>query len=151
MRARGGGKIVEISSVLGFVGLPYSAVYVASKHAVNGLVKSLRLRAPRDGGEGLGGLPGTNRERVRRAGAGVDEPKGPIPRGAATDKVVRAIVRGWAAGRRSSAQRRRVGGRDAGALAPRARSTGDAALGGDVIPGRDQSSGHGAGPNPSAP
>src|SRR5262249_14506698 len=42
MVARGAGQILQISSVLGFVGIAESAVYVASKHAVNGLVKSLR-------------------------------------------------------------------------------------------------------------
>jgi uncharacterized protein len=42
MRARGRGEIVEVSSVLGTFGIPYSAVYVASKHAVDGLVKSVR-------------------------------------------------------------------------------------------------------------
>ncbi|MBV8312879.1 MAG: SDR family NAD(P)-dependent oxidoreductase [Planctomycetaceae bacterium] len=41
MRVRHSGQILQISSFLGFVGIPYSAVYVASKHAVNGLVKSL--------------------------------------------------------------------------------------------------------------
>jgi short-subunit dehydrogenase len=42
MKARGGGQVVQISSTLGFLGLPYSAAYVATKHAVNGLVKSVR-------------------------------------------------------------------------------------------------------------
>src|SRR5262249_16689309 len=42
MSSRGGGQILEISSVLGFVGMPYSACYAATKHAVNGLVKSVR-------------------------------------------------------------------------------------------------------------
>lgn len=42
MTARGSGQILQISSALGFVGIPYSATYVATKHAVNGLVKSLR-------------------------------------------------------------------------------------------------------------
>ena len=42
MRARGRGEIVEVSSVLGTFGIPYSAAYVASKHAVDGLVKSVR-------------------------------------------------------------------------------------------------------------
>ncbi len=42
MRRRGHGEIVEVSSVLGTFGIPYSAVYVASKHAVDGLVKSVR-------------------------------------------------------------------------------------------------------------
>ncbi len=42
MRGRGRGEIVEVSSVLGTFGIPYSAAYVASKHAVDGLVKSVR-------------------------------------------------------------------------------------------------------------
>jgi short-subunit dehydrogenase len=42
MTARRAGQIVQVSSILGFIGLPYSATYVATKHAVNGLVKSLR-------------------------------------------------------------------------------------------------------------
>ena len=42
MRARGRGEVVEVSSVLGTFGNPYSAAYVVSKHAVDGLVKSVR-------------------------------------------------------------------------------------------------------------
>jgi uncharacterized protein len=42
MRERGSGEIVQVSSVLGTFGIPYSAAYVASKHAVDGLVKSVR-------------------------------------------------------------------------------------------------------------
>ena len=36
MRARGRGRIINISSVLGFIPAPYMAVYAASKHAVEG-------------------------------------------------------------------------------------------------------------------
>ena len=39
MKARKSGQIVEVSSILGTFGIPYSAAYVASKHAVVGLVK----------------------------------------------------------------------------------------------------------------
>ena len=42
MKSKRSGQILQISSVLGFIGVADSAVYVASKHAVNGLVKSLR-------------------------------------------------------------------------------------------------------------
>ena len=42
MKSKRSGQILQISSVLGFIGMADSAVYVASKHAVNGLVKSLR-------------------------------------------------------------------------------------------------------------
>ena len=40
MLEQGGGKIVNVSSVAGLRGLPNSAVYSASKHAVVGLTKS---------------------------------------------------------------------------------------------------------------
>ena len=41
MRAQGRGRIINISSVLGFVPQPYMAAYVASKHAVEGYSESL--------------------------------------------------------------------------------------------------------------
>lgn len=42
-RERGGGVLINISSVLGRVGAPYLSAYVASKHAIFGLSESLRL------------------------------------------------------------------------------------------------------------
>ncbi|MBV6854112.1 oxidoreductase [Xanthomonas euvesicatoria] len=41
MRARGQGRIVNVSSVLGFLPAPYMGVYAASKHAVEGLSETL--------------------------------------------------------------------------------------------------------------
>ena len=41
MRAQGHGRIINISSVAGFVPQPYMAVYVASKHAVEGFSESV--------------------------------------------------------------------------------------------------------------
>jgi short-subunit dehydrogenase len=41
MRARGRGRIINISSVLGFIPAPYMAVYAASKHAVEAYSESL--------------------------------------------------------------------------------------------------------------
>lgn len=41
MRAQGRGRIINISSVLGFIPQPYMAVYAASKHAVEGYSESL--------------------------------------------------------------------------------------------------------------
>lgn len=43
MLKRGGGAIVNSSSVAGHVGFPEVSIYVASKHAVEGLTKSLAL------------------------------------------------------------------------------------------------------------
>ena len=41
MRQQRGGRIINITSIAGMVGLPYMALYNASKHAVEGLSESL--------------------------------------------------------------------------------------------------------------
>ncbi|MBZ9746591.1 oxidoreductase [Mesorhizobium sp. CO1-1-7] len=41
MRRQGGGRIVNISSVVGFVPSPFSALYTSTKHAVEGYSESL--------------------------------------------------------------------------------------------------------------
>ena len=41
MRAQGSGRIINISSVVGFIPMPYMAIYAASKHAVEGYSESL--------------------------------------------------------------------------------------------------------------
>jgi NAD(P)-dependent dehydrogenase (short-subunit alcohol dehydrogenase family) len=49
MRAQGGGHIVNISSLAGVLGLPFSGLYSASKFALEGMTESLRLEARRFG------------------------------------------------------------------------------------------------------
>ena len=41
MRRQGGGRIINIGSVLGFLPMPYAALYSATKHAVEGYSESL--------------------------------------------------------------------------------------------------------------
>lgn len=43
LKRRGGGSIIATSSIAGAVGFANGAPYIASKHAVNGLVKSAAL------------------------------------------------------------------------------------------------------------
>jgi len=41
MRAQGGGRIINIGSVLGFLPMPYGALYAATKHAIEGYSESI--------------------------------------------------------------------------------------------------------------
>ena len=43
MRRQGAGRIIQNSSILGFMALPYRGAYVASKYALEGLTDTLRL------------------------------------------------------------------------------------------------------------
>lgn len=43
MRAQGGGRIVQHSSVVGFTALRWRAAYVATKHALEGLTNTMRI------------------------------------------------------------------------------------------------------------
>ncbi|MGD8590031.1 MAG: SDR family NAD(P)-dependent oxidoreductase, partial [Chromatiales bacterium] len=43
MRRQGAGRIIQNSSILGFIALPYRGAYVASKFALEGLTDTLRL------------------------------------------------------------------------------------------------------------
>jgi short-subunit dehydrogenase len=94
MRSRRSGQILQISSILGFVGIPYSAAYVASKHAVVGLVKSLRYELRGSGVEVWAACPGRTQSEFAGIALADDGSQGEIPRGESTERVVRAILRG---------------------------------------------------------
>ncbi|MFV1530122.1 SDR family NAD(P)-dependent oxidoreductase [Phaeobacter sp. JH20_36] len=49
MRAQGHGRIVQNSSILGFVSFPWRGAYVATKHAIEGLTDTMRVEL-RDSG-----------------------------------------------------------------------------------------------------
>ncbi|MFO0958293.1 MAG: SDR family NAD(P)-dependent oxidoreductase [Isosphaeraceae bacterium] len=96
MKARGSGQVCQISSTLGFVGLPYSATYVATKHAINGLVKSLRDELQGTGVRVWAACP--NRTASEFHGVALDRAgDAPSIRSAyadPTDRVARGILRG---------------------------------------------------------
>ncbi len=43
MRAAGAGLIMNVSSIGGLIGMPFAPLYIASKHAVEGLTESIRF------------------------------------------------------------------------------------------------------------
>ncbi len=49
MRQEGSGTIINISSVVGYIALPYQAAYSASKHALNAVGHAARVELQRDG------------------------------------------------------------------------------------------------------
>ena len=92
MKARGDGRILQVSSVLGFVGIGESAVYAASKHAVNGLVKSLRYELAGTGVRVWAACPGrTVSEFSAAAGGAARAPSWPGRE--PTERVVRGMLR----------------------------------------------------------
>jgi short-subunit dehydrogenase len=95
MKARGAGQILQISSLLGFIGLRDSAAYVASKHAINGLVRSLRYELRGTGVRVWAACPGRTQSEFRQSALGAAGVNfADSPHGEPTAKVVRAIVRG---------------------------------------------------------
>lgn len=93
MKARGSGQILQVSSVLGFFGQPYSAAYVASKHAVNGLVKTVRYELRGTGVRVWAACPGRTLSEFSRVALD-GEARGTLPPGQPTDAVVRGMLRG---------------------------------------------------------
>lgn len=65
MRAQGSGRIINISSLLGFVSMPFRGAYNASKHAVEGLSDTLRLELKPAGIDVITIQPGPIHSRFR--------------------------------------------------------------------------------------
>jgi uncharacterized protein len=95
MKSRKAGQILEISSVLGFIGLRDSAVYVASKHAVNGLVKSLHYELWGTGVRIWAACPFRTESEFR--GVAMGEKSASVTdksHGEPTERIARGIIRG---------------------------------------------------------
>lgn len=89
MRARGAGRVINISSVLGFVPAPYRAVYAASKHAVEGYSESLDHEVREYGVRVLLVEPGITRTGFE---GNVVEPEAPLHAYAAQRQVADDVV-----------------------------------------------------------
>jgi len=114
MRAQRRGRIVNISSVLGFLPAPYMGLYAASKHAVEGLTETLdhevrqfgiratliepsftRTNLDVNAPQASSNIAAYDRERALASGAVVDSVKGaPAPDGVA-NTIVEAALGSW--------------------------------------------------------
>lgn len=104
MLARGSGRLIVVSSVMGYLGTPMRSTYSAAKHALHGYFDSLRAELH---GTGVGvtiACPGYVRSRVSQnaltpSGAPQGRQDRPQGRGIAPDRCARAILRAAAKGR----------------------------------------------------
>jgi len=99
MLAQGSGSIVNLSSISGRVGIPGAAVYVASKHAVEGLTKSAALEGAAVGVRVNAIAPGpVQTDMLDRFVGGSEEAKAgfldsiPAKRAASADEIAQTIV-----------------------------------------------------------
>ncbi len=103
MRQQGSGCIINISSVAGFIGVPYMAAYGATKHALNCISRATRVELAGTGVRILNVCPGfvdtqfsanairgTHRKKMRAANQ----------RGIPADQVARATLRGYLGNKR---------------------------------------------------
>ena len=102
MREKGGGAIINISSVAGHIPVPFMAIYSASKFAMNAIGKGARLELMRDHINVLTVCPGYVRtdfgEHVVANRQGNVRPAS--VRGISAERVAQATYRGYSAGRR---------------------------------------------------
>lgn len=102
MRQQASGCIINLSSVAGFISVPYMAAYGATKHALNCISKAARAELAGTGVRILNVCPGfvaTNFSE--NAIRGTDRKKmGGGGRGISARQVARATLRGYLSGRR---------------------------------------------------
>jgi NAD(P)-dependent dehydrogenase (short-subunit alcohol dehydrogenase family) len=99
LKQAGGGAIVNLSSIVGQIGMPGAALYIASKHAVNGLTRSAALEVARDGIRVNAVAPGavqtemlerfTGRDAQVQAGLAAAHPIGRVGR---VDEIAAAVL-----------------------------------------------------------
>ena len=99
MQKQGAGSVINLSSIAGKVGMAGASVYVASKHAVEGLTKAAALEVAADGVRVNAVAPGpTQTEMLERfTGGNADAKAGllgmmPAKRGAQPEEIAETIL-----------------------------------------------------------
>jgi short-subunit dehydrogenase len=98
MKQQGGGAIINISSVAGYIAVPYMAAYGATKHALNAITKGARIELQQTGVRVMNVCPGyiatdfaanavKGKERYRLGMA--------ARTGVSSERVARAVLRGY--------------------------------------------------------
>jgi short-subunit dehydrogenase len=102
MREKGGGSVINISSVAGHIPVPFMALYSASKFAVNALGKGARQELKRDNINVLTVCPGyvstefSSHVVANRQG----NVRPPSVKGVTAERVAQATYRGYRTGKR---------------------------------------------------
>ncbi|GFZ93078.1 SDR family oxidoreductase [Dyella caseinilytica] len=99
MLPQGSGSIINLSSIAGQVGIPGASIYAASKHAVEGLTKSVALEGAAAGVRVNAVAPGpVATEMLDRFSGGNEEAKAnflssmPAKRAATVDEIAQTIL-----------------------------------------------------------
>ena len=103
MRQQGGGTIINISSVIGHIPMPFHACYSASKFALNAIGKAAGVELKKDGIQVLTVCPGYVRTAFSQNAVRGSELKTVRPaaiRGISPERVARATLRGYLKGKR---------------------------------------------------
>jgi short-subunit dehydrogenase len=98
MRHQGSGCIINVSSVAGFIGVPYMAAYGATKHALNCISRATRVELSGTGVRILNVCPGfVDTEFSANAIRGTDRKKmrAANQRGISAEQVARATLHGY--------------------------------------------------------
>ena len=98
MREQGSGAIVNVSSVAGYIAVPYMAAYGATKHALNCFSKAARLELRNTGVQINNVCPGyVKTEFSANAVRGGDNVgvAGSVKRGITADRVARAVLKAY--------------------------------------------------------
>lgn len=99
MRAQNHGRIVQCSSVLGFIAMPFRGPYTASKHALEGYTDTLRAEVARFGIKVISIQPGPITSAFRANALAVFERTIPVEGSAYADSYASQLARLRSSGR----------------------------------------------------